>query len=58
VGQLARVIYHQRRFDYMPLLGDLLQAAGCDEPSVLEHCLEPHTYTRGCWVVDGLLGKA
>ena len=58
IVQLARAIYEERAFHGMPLLGDLLQDAGCTAATVLEHCRAPVTHVRGCWVLDGLLGKA
>jgi hypothetical protein len=55
---LARSIYESRAFDRMPILADALEEAGCDEPSVLEHCRGDGPHVRGCWVVDLILGKA
>jgi hypothetical protein len=42
----------------MPILANALQDAGCDNEDVLSHCRdEKTTHVRGCWVVDGVLGK-
>jgi hypothetical protein len=58
VVPLASDIYDQQVFDRMPLLADTLQAAGCDNADILNHCRDPKvTHVRGCWVVDLLLGK-
>src|SRR5262249_36905545 len=38
-------------------LADLLERAGCTDPSVLAHCRGLGPHFRGCWVVDSLLGK-
>ena len=57
VVALAQGIYADRAFDRMPILADALQDAGCDNPDVLEHCRGPGPHTRGCWVVDLLLGR-
>ena len=53
-GQLARVIYAERRFEEMPVLGDALEDAGCSDPDVVAHCRCGQPHARGCWVVDGL----
>jgi hypothetical protein len=55
---LASAIYAERAFDRMPILADALEEAGCDHPDVLAHCRGPGPHVRGCWVVDGVLGKS
>jgi hypothetical protein len=55
VTGLARGIYDDRAFDRLPILADALTDAGCDEPTILEHCREPGPHYRGCWVVDAVL---
>jgi hypothetical protein len=54
---LAAGIYAERAFDRLPILADALEEAGCDRPDVLAHCRGPDPHARGCWVVDGVLGK-
>jgi hypothetical protein len=54
---LATQMYESREFSAMPILADALQDAGCDNEDVLNHCREPGEHVRGCWVVDGVLGK-
>lgn len=54
---LATGIYAERAFDRLPILADALEDAGCDQPDVLAHCRGPGPHARGCWVVDGVLGK-
>jgi hypothetical protein len=54
---LASAIYAERAFDRLPILADALEEAGCDHPDVLAHCRGPGPHARGCWVVDGVLGK-
>jgi hypothetical protein len=57
VARLSRVIYEDRAFDLMPILGDAIEAAGCDSADILSHCRAPGDHVRGCWVVDAILGK-
>jgi hypothetical protein len=52
----ARRMYDARDFANMPRLGDLLREAGCANAQLLAHCRRPGPHTRGCFVVDGLLG--
>jgi hypothetical protein len=54
---LATGIYAERAFDRLPILADALEDAGCDNADVLSHCRGPGPHARGCWVVDGVLGK-
>ena len=54
---IAAQIYESREFGNLPVLADALEEAGCDHPVVLAHCREPGEHARGCWVVDGVLGK-
>jgi hypothetical protein len=58
VVDLARTIYENRRFDLMPILGDALQDAGCDNAIILQHCRLEQRHTRGCWVIDSILEKS
>jgi hypothetical protein len=54
---LVRAIEEQRAFDRMPILGDALEDAGCPEAAFLKHCRGPWAHSRGCWVMDLLLGR-
>ena len=58
VPRLAREIYETHRFDRLPELADLLQAAGCAEAGALSHCREGKYHVRGCWLLDLLLGQS
>lgn len=57
VTKLAILIYEERQFDKMPLLGDALEEAGCSNEDMLQHCRGGGEHVRGCWVVDKVLGK-
>jgi hypothetical protein len=57
VRGIARAIYDDHAFDRLPILGDALLDAGCDDASMLEHCREPGPHVRGCWLVDLLTGR-
>jgi hypothetical protein len=58
VKRIAHAIYDDRRFEYMPVLGEALEEAGCTDQDLLNHCRQPGEHVRGCWVVDLLLGKS
>ncbi len=58
VMTLAESVYNERAFHRMPLLGDALEAAGCDNPDMLGHCRSHKGHFRGCWVVDAIVGKS
>jgi hypothetical protein len=57
VIKLAQAIYDASAFERMAILGDALEEAGCTAADVLNHCRQPGPHTKGCWVVDLLLGK-
>jgi len=54
---LAQKIYDTGDFDRLLLVANALEAAGCDNADILNHCREPGEHVRGCWVVDTILGK-
>jgi len=58
VVALAQSIYNDRVFDRMSEVADALEAAGCTETHMLEHCRGSGPHVRGCWVLDVILGKA
>lgn len=71
---LGRSMYESKDFTDMPILGDALEDAGCDNSDILVHCrledvglTSPNVHIpyrrggphcRGCWVIDLLLGKS
>jgi hypothetical protein len=57
VWKLAQSIYDDGAFNYLPVLADALEEAGCHDTDILAHCRGQGPHVRGCWVVDLLLGK-
>ncbi len=57
VVALARGVSDDRAFDRLPVLADALEDAGCADTDVLTHCRDRGPHARGCWVIDGLLGR-
>jgi len=58
VISLAEGIYAERDFGRMPILGDALQDAGCEDADILNHLRGPGPHVRGCWLIDMLTGRA
>lgn len=56
VRHLAQAIYDERAWENMPILADALEDAGCQDERILGHCRGGGPHTRGCWVVDRVLG--
>jgi hypothetical protein len=57
VVRIVQAIYHERRFQDLPILADTLEEAGCTDAAILTHCRGPGEHVRGCWVVDAILAK-
>jgi hypothetical protein len=57
ITRLAESIYDEHRWEEMSILGDALEDAGCTDEAMLSHCRTPGLHARGCWLLDGLLGK-
>jgi hypothetical protein len=57
VKTLAQAIYHDRVFERMPELADVLAETGCTNHDILGHCRGPGAHVRGCWLVDLVLEK-
>lgn len=51
VRMIAESILHDQAFEWMPLLGDALEDAGCADAVVLAHCRGSGSHTRWCWVI-------
>ena len=59
VSPIAAGIYDARAFERMGILADALLDAGCDDEKMLQHCRQQEAvHTKGCWVLDLLLGKS
>lgn len=54
VRELAAQIARERGFTDLPVLGDALEAAGCDDAGMLAHCQSPGPHGDRCWVLDRL----
>jgi hypothetical protein len=54
---LARRMYDFRDCSDMPILGDMLEEAGCFDEQMLRHCRGKGLHARGCFLLDALLGK-
>jgi hypothetical protein len=55
--ELAGGIYDECRWLEMTVLGDALEDAGCTHDDMIDHCHQGGPHTRGCWVLDIILGK-
>lgn len=58
VLKLSQNIYETRDYSAMPILGDALEDAGCENQEILDHLRGEEPHYRGCWVIDTLLGKS
>ncbi len=58
IAALTQAAYDRRHFENLPRLADLLQAAGCTDRLLLEHCRSRGEHVRGCWALDLILGKS
>lgn len=55
VKSLAQAITEEQSFEIMPILGDALQEAGCDDEQIIEHCYQTTPHLKECWLLDRLL---
>jgi hypothetical protein len=58
VVALARAIRDEGAFDRLPMLGDALEDAGCNNVDILNHCRECRDQVNGSWLVTLLLSKS
>jgi hypothetical protein len=54
VADLAAAIARDASFDELPVLGDALEQAGCDDEELLAHCRRPGPHGARCWALDRL----
>jgi hypothetical protein len=54
---VSQHIDDERDFAGMPVLGNALEEAGCNDAKVLAHCRGPGPHVRGCWAIDLILAK-
>lgn len=55
--KLTEIAYEKRKWGLLPEVARHLHRIGDEHPEVLAHLKGPGPHTRGCWVVDGILGK-
>ncbi|MDY3562256.1 hypothetical protein R5W23_003718 [Gemmata sp. JC673] len=55
---LAEGIYAANAFDRLPILADALQDVGCSSDDILSHLRSDGPHVKGCWALDGVLGKS
>lgn len=55
VKKLAQRINDDHRWQDLPLLADTLEAAGCADRELIDHCRQPGEHSKQCWVVDVIL---
>jgi hypothetical protein len=54
---LARTALETPNFSLLPILADALEDAGCDHRGLLFHLRGDGPHVRGCWAVDGVIGR-
>jgi hypothetical protein len=57
IVRIAQVIREQSQYEHLPILGDALEEAGCDNEEVLGHCRQPGKHADRCWVLEWIFGK-
>jgi hypothetical protein len=58
LARAARAIRESREFADLPILGDMLEEAGCDQADMIAHCREGSPHKKTCWVVNMLADGA
>lgn len=56
VFRIAETIAREGCFEDVAILGDALEDAGCDDPTILDHCRGSGPHVEGCWLLDFILG--
>ncbi len=55
VVAVAQLIRAEQRFHEMPILGDTLIDAGCNDDSILGHCFQKTPHFDGDWLLERIL---
>jgi hypothetical protein len=55
--KMAQAICAERAFEWLPIMADTLEDAGCCDLDILNHCRQAREHALGCWVLDLLLRK-
>lgn len=58
VLDLARSMHRSRCYDGLPMLGDALEEAGCDDERLIHHCRSVPVDARADWLVDRLVSMS
>jgi hypothetical protein len=56
-AQMARMIAQEQRWQEMPVLGDVLEDAGCRAEALLAHCRAGGAHLARCWALEAVLGR-
>jgi hypothetical protein len=56
--RVAEVIRRERRFEEIPVLGDIFEEAGCTDQTILRHCRSRGRHGDHCWVLQLLFRQA
>lgn len=57
VRSIADQIDTSGDFTQLPILGDALEDAGCQDEELLAHCRGSHAHVPGCWALDAVFGR-
>jgi hypothetical protein len=57
VPRFAQAIAKGRLWELLPLLGEILVAAGCRDETILGHCRDGKRHGDRCWLTDLLRAK-
>lgn len=55
VVALAQSMTESGDYAAMPILGDALMDAGCEEGEIVAHCRRPLPHAHGCWLLRAIL---
>ncbi|HJT30884.1 MAG TPA: hypothetical protein VJ783_02375 [Pirellulales bacterium] len=55
--KLAQRINDDHCWQDLPMLAAALEAAGCADRELIDHCRQPGEHSKQCWVVDVILAQ-